>query len=644
MRLTRCYFEGLPGFPVLELKDMGAVTALIGPNGAGKSSILQVIGFAITLLNNETISDALPKHDVWQRFSIARLNFKCDEPGEITRLSEHFGTTFENVEFEIECDEKEYFLKKVTCDNNSIEFFKPASTRTKLIGMDSSLAQAADRLSEAQQQLNQAPENQRQKPQAKVTGLAQTHEKLKGELFNASTTLARISSSETEISIQRNEVDEFIQNFNIPKLAYVSARQSPEVAIPELIKELMILKKGRKPQSAEYRDAVKRLSHLLQADVDLSEVDGKEDLHIDGATYGKASSGTEISLAFFGLTRLGEPNCIVLWDEPENGLHPTRRSRLLELMFSDSRQFILATHASELAPVFTKRGSVYRCISEYDKEEYSIRLSVQRVADRREAFQALEALGVHPAKTLFTTNVVIWVEGPTELMFYRKWLKERLKSRGVTEGFHYTFMQYGGSLISYLSAIDETQFESFFDLLSLCRHPVVLVDSDLKVDPGQADVKSLLKPGARRLLSQIESLNSQRTGAALFRWTGGREVENYLPVSATLYAIKNLWVEARNFSEVLQEGALTIGRYEAYHEAIARHLIASGVVDDSEDSDEVRLPKGRSIWGSGNKVEMMRKALEMPDLSESQLIHGCTELLKDVEEFILAKCEPSERI
>jgi predicted ATP-dependent endonuclease of OLD family len=88
-------------------------------------------------------------------------------------------------------------------------------------------------------------------------------------------------------------------------------------------------------------------------------------------------------------------------------------------MDSDARQYILATHAPEFAPVSTNKGKVFRCTGTYTNDTTEIHLSINLAADRRDAFTVLEALGVHPSRTLFTANVVIWVEGPTELLLKR---------------------------------------------------------------------------------------------------------------------------------------------------------------------------------------------------------------------------------
>jgi hypothetical protein len=449
----------------------------------------------------------------------------------------------------------------------------------------------------------------------------------------------QLSGKDQQQEHARLDVDRFLALLAFPIVNHVDANQIYANVIPQLIDKLLDLKKGKKAEGKEFADKHKRLEHLLQSDVDIFEdAKGSKGININGLPYLRASAGTQIALSFFGLTQLSEQNCIILWDEPENGLHPTRRSRMLELMFNDGRQFILATHASEFAPVFAEQGKVFRCDASFDSNSTQIHLRVQHVADRRDAFMALEALGVHPAKTLFTANVVIWVEGPTELLFYRKWLVPRLEKRGLHEGFHFTFMQYGGALISYLEVADEGHFLSTFDLLSMCRHPVVIVDSDLKAEPS-GNPEDYLKKGAARLLNEINQLNHKRPDGAMFVWTAGKEVENYLPESAIWYAVSSVWKSYETYQAQLAKEKLSVGKFDVYHQVLEKHFCDAGVVDPAKDSNDPPKAKGRSLWGAPNKVEMMNLALSMPDLKEESLKWGCSSLLQKVEEFIVQVCE-----
>jgi len=76
LRLMHCKFEGLQGFAELELTELNGLTTFIGPNGSGKSTILRILVLALSILNRKTLCDALPDHRSWDRFTLARLNFK----------------------------------------------------------------------------------------------------------------------------------------------------------------------------------------------------------------------------------------------------------------------------------------------------------------------------------------------------------------------------------------------------------------------------------------------------------------------------------------------------------------------------------------------------------------------------------------
>lgn len=648
-KLIACKFEGLEGFGTLELSDLRELTSLTGPNGAGKSSILQILKLALEILSIGTLCDEPPPHDPWHRFNRATLCFGCSQLGTTPHLGGHFDNATGNIVVELCLNQNQFEIRTVSCGEISVSFPEPQVTGKTLIKLRSD----ADAIEAAKKELedllaaptstnaNQTPQahqqalQNRQQWSARLGTTQQSLDAKMHEIDEQSLACVRLSGDEQTQQLSRVEVDGFLKSLHFPTVEHVDARQLYDEAIPKLIAQLLVQKKGRLKDNNAYLTVVQRLAHLVQAEVDVSEVDGQEGMHLDNVNYRKASAGTQITLAFFGLTRLGESNCIILWDEPENGLHPTRRVRLLELMFDDQRQFILATHASEFAPIFSTRGKVFRCESKYDSDDSVIRLSAQHVADRRDAFRTLEALGVHPARTLFTANVVIWVEGPTELLFYRRWLVPRLELRGFHEGFHFTFMQYGGALISYLTVADNEHFDSTFDLLSMCRHPVIIVDSDLRNSPATRKPSEFLKQGAARILDEVEKLNSERPEAALFKWTSGREVENYLPEFAVWHAVSCVWQGYESHKVELKGSELRIGQYDSYDEALEKHFIAANVVQ----TDNKDAAKGRSRWGSGNKVEMMRAALTAPKIDEASLKWDCSTLLQSIEEFVVSSSE-----
>jgi energy-coupling factor transporter ATP-binding protein EcfA2 len=608
MLLKHCDFEGLPGFARLTLPNLDSLTTLIGPNGAGKSTILRALHLALRVLERKTLCDDMPQAEPWDRCQAVTLRFGPDREYATSGLAEHLGATIsEEVELRIECDASKFCIRRLRCDARVIEFTGDPPTKKQIQTSEEQVQSAQANLKRAKER---PPQVQQKPPErgARIQKAEQDLETAKLARATVEGVSAVVSESGVAISLKRTDVDAALGGLLLPTVIYTGPRQSPEAAIPELIKKLMQLKKGQVRQVRAYDAAVKRLGHLLQAEADLFEANGKEELHVNGVPYQQASTGTETTLAFFGQTELQRPDCIILWDEPENGLHPTRRIRLLDLMMGDTRQYVLASHAAEFAPVQRNKGKV--------PETVQVVLSLAEIATRRDAFSALEALGVHPARALFTANVVIWVEGPTELLFFQHWLTRRLKSQNIIEGFHYTFVQYGGSLITYLAVADDAAINSFIDLLSICRHPVVIVDSDLSAPPSSANPQEFLKPGAARLHEEISRHNEGRSGSALFEITAGREIENYLPEAALWHAVEGVWTSYSTHKEALHGANLSVGQFDSYDDALDRHFVATCVTDVR--SDGLSLAKGRTCWGSKNKVEMMREALTMEDLrSES---------------------------
>ncbi|ANH76827.1 recF/RecN/SMC N terminal domain protein [Ralstonia insidiosa] len=638
MKLYYCKFDGLPGFPSLELEGLKSVTALIGPNGSGKSSILKAIRFAFDLLNKRTLCDELPDHDGWEKFERVTLLFSTGGKIDFGEFSDYLDSNSDAFLIGIRCDEAVFSIDRIECGAACIEFDRNQTSLSVINDRIKSINQIKTSIDNMVSQSQQIP-HQSQHYLSQAQSMRDQLRESEKELIQERVVTATLSAGNDKLALSRERVDDLLSMMSFPSIEYIDASQFLEDGVPKLISQLMRQKKGRKFEFNQYDAAVERLNHLLQADVDFSDVDGRESLHIDGVSHEFTSTGTKSSLSFFGATKLIERNCIVLWDEPENGLHPTRRTRVLELMVEDGRQYVIATHAAEFAPVFSEAGRVFRCIAIYDGNVPTVSLAASPVATRRDAFAALEALGVHPAKTLFTSNVVIWVEGPTELFFYRHWLNSRLQRHGLKEGFHYTFMQYGGALVSYLSAADDDNFLSAFDVLSVCRYPIFIVDSDLREAPdaGQKPC-DYLKQGAGRLLRQVDMLNQERPDSSIFEWTSGREVENYLPSDAIKHAMKNLWKECDKYWGDISSTEFQVAQYDAYHETIGEKLISLGIVDIDRENKNLRLAKGRSIWGAGNKVEFMRAALTMDNLSERDLLWDCAKMFDRIEGFVLRKC------
>ncbi len=635
--LVRCKVEGVRGFGTLDLDGLGAVSTLVGPNGAGKSTLLRILRSVLHAAAAQTICDefpeTLPNREAWEPFTNAELEFRRRPSPAPNVLREHFNPTYSSCRITVIRRSNIFSITTLSLDDKSLMFTEQQIiSRKQRRTAEEGVKQQEVKLAQLQQTL-QANQNMKGTYQPQIDQISQQIVHEKQQAIRNSVVVARSADSNKEIKLERETVDTFLAELGLPQPIYVAARTSPETSIPEMIKKLMILKKGRERDVAQFRQHQAQLMHLLQADVDVFDEQNKELLLVNSVPWRQASSGTEITLSFFSLTMLNTMNGIVLWDEPENGLHPTRRCRLLDLMQNDARQYFLATHAPEFISLSNTNNGipnrVFRCQSLHDVENDKVHLSAIPIADRRDAFSALEALGIHPARTLFTANVVLWIEGPTELIFYRHWRRKRFLKSQTYEGFQYTFMQYGGGVIAWIEANDTTAFNSLFDLLSLCRYPIILLDSDLKAPPNSQHPRDYLKNGASRLLDEIEGLNRERPNSAMLRWTGGREIENYLPPRAIAHALhtlcKTMGDEEKN---KLDLESLVVDRYESYDDVLHRHFLKCGIVD----KDHPEKPRWRSIWA--NKPEFMRAALSTPNLEEKELLWDGDKLISSMVRFI----------
>ncbi len=632
MHLDNCTFFGLKDFEYLQLNDLKHINSLIGPNGSGKSSVLQIIKLSLDILKNKKIHARIPKSDPHFLFSKAELCFTAKNSQDIF-INSIINGNFKKISLIIECSSNEFKITQIKFDSFTINITNNNDIE-EILDLEESISKHKEetinttKLMSSPLHVNEAKQKLKN-----LTTIIESLENKLDEILKLNITIFNLDQEE-KTTLSYSQFEELLEKIQTPNAIYIAPRQTPETQVEKLINNLMTLKKGRPKQTKEHDRLIDKLNTFIQAKTDVSDIDGKEDLHVNGVTYLKSSSGTEIAIAYFTLTNLIDLNTIILWDEPENSLHPTRRSKLLELMKNDNRQTILATHTTEFSPIFDQHSRIFQCQATYDEDSDDNKLSITSINTKSDCFQLLEAIGIHPAKILFTANIVIWVEGPTELLFYKHWLEIELKGN-LIEGFHYTFMQYGGALISYISLDNNTDhINAVFDLLSLCRNPIVIVDSDFRNAPlSKSNPHDSLKPSAKRIYEEIQKLNNRLPHSALFQFTNGREVENYLPSNAILHAMSKVWSAYSKHEDKFKEHQLTVGQYKSYEEEISILFKNLKILDNTQQ------PIGRSRWGASNKVEMMRYALSTPNLKSKDLLWKFSDQLEEIVEFIKKRAQ-----
>jgi hypothetical protein len=205
---------------------------------------------------------------------------------------------------------------------------------------------------------------------------------------------------------------------------------------------------------------------------------------------------------------------IVCIEEPEIHLHTLLQRKLVSyLLEKTSNQYLIATHSSSL--IETVQANVYRVWNEGGDTHF------KAVDHPKEKFEICRDLGVR-GSDLLQSNCIIWVEGPSDRIYIRAWLKE--VDADLVEGVDYTVMFYGGRLLSHLDA-DESDVDDFIALRRMNRHSFVLIDSDKKA------------VGSRINATKTRIKESFGDDAWI---TAGREIENYINASTLESCIRTI--------------------------------------------------------------------------------------------------------
>ena len=143
------------------------------------------------------------------------------------------------------------------------------------------------------------------------------------------------------------------------------------------------------------------------------------------------------------------------------------------------------------------------------------------------------------ASDLLQSNGIVWVEGPSDRIYIKKWLS--LVDPTLKENEHYQFAYYGGRLLSHYTASDG---EELIKVLLTNRNSAIVIDSDKR------NKSAPINPTKKRIQEEFNKFK-------LFCWiTKGKEIENYLSCDSI----------SRKYEEVLPQ----VGQYELFPEYISK--------------------------------------------------------------------------
>ncbi len=233
--------------------------------------------------------------------------------------------------------------------------------------------------------------------------------------------------------------------------------------------------------------------------------------------------GTGIhELIILAIALYSQDNAIFCIEEPEIHLHPGLQKQFLRFLREETgNRYVLTTHSNAL---LSPSEDVLITHLWLDDEGVT---RGQPVVATEQALQVLSDLGVQ-ASDVLQANSVIWVEGPSDRIYIKRWLE--LFAPDLQEGIHFSIMFYGGRLLSHLSLErdGDSAADELIDLLRINQHSIVVIDSD-KTKRGERINATKLRV----------SKECEKNG--LVCWiTHGREIENYLPVDCISSAYEEI--------------------------------------------------------------------------------------------------------
>lgn len=160
----------------------------------------------------------------------------------------------------------------------------------------------------------------------------------------------------------------------------------------------------------------------------------------------------------------------------------------------------------------------------------------------------LDNLGVKGSDNLVTEGI-IWVEGPSDIIYIRKWLEIYAIENNLpdlVQGEDYQFQMYGGALLNYLCAFDDNHKKSMnkiIDILTISRKAYIVMDSDATLDGMIIQDKSNFKKGKDYFLQKIQEYEDN-VDIGVWYERGNTEfktIEDYLdmPTKKAFYTLKS---------------------------------------------------------------------------------------------------------
>lgn len=294
----------------------------------------------------------------------------------------------------------------------------------------------------------------------------------------------------------------------------------------DIVQEIIRVRNEQDTEWREYKSCLegwlKKI--LLEQSLELDPTNNKLRFYVQRGSQVISASlenlGTGVSqlvmlLSYLYLNRHKQLNVFI--EEPESNLHPEAVVQLVKILENEfeKHRFFITTHSSSLIDQVNENWSIHRV---YRKGVDATK--ILPCSEVLHQYKLLDELGIRPSQML-QSNLVIWVEGPSDRTYLNKWIRD---NSDFLEGKHYSFIMYGGSNLANYDLIDDNEY---INILRTSRYSIIICDSD------KSSEQDKLKERVSRLIKKVnETLFDD--GRSLKEYvniwvTSGREIENYVP-------------------------------------------------------------------------------------------------------------------
>jgi len=267
-------------------------------------------------------------------------------------------------------------------------------------------------------------------------------------------------------------------------------------------------------------------------------------------------------------------NYLIAFEELENNLHPTLLRRLFsyieDFAVKNKCYFFITTHSNVVVDQFSRSTNAQIIHVIHD----GIKARATTIDSFHEYSAVLDDIGAK-ASDLLQANGIIWLEGPSDRIYFNKWVELYSDSK-LKEHRDYECAFYGGALLAHFESEDPLSADSdAVNILRVNRNAILIGDSD------KTGTDKPLKPRLEKMKAAMEKMGA-------YIWiTDAKEIENYIPAAALNKIFKN-------------DNIPNIDQYEIfYHEKEKDYWHKNG------------------LTGSLDKVELAHKVV--PNLSRDDL-------------------------